>query len=663
MAKKTPTGARSVGSRGPRPRALAQDVGSRNRPAYNFAAVEKKWRARWEEGGIYRPDLQTARRPYLNLMMFPYPSAEGLHVGNMYSYVGSDVHGRWKAMQGFDVFEPIGFDAFGIHSENFALKQGIHPRMLTARNIEHFRRQLASIGNRFDWSHEVVTTDPRYYRWSQWIFIQLFRAGLAERKLAAVNWCPNDKTVLADEQVIAGRCERCGAAVERRELEQWFFKITRYADRLLDNLAGLDWTERVKALQRNWIGCSRGLALDFGIAGSSEKVRVYTTRPDTIFGVTFIALAPGHPLIETITRAERAADVKAYVKRARQVRRAGTVAHAEAAVSGVFTGAFVVHPMTGARVPVWVSDAVLAEYGTGAIMGVPAHDARDLAFARTMGLPLRFVVRPPEQESAYAAGDDAVTGPGVLVDSGDFTGMSSAQADEAISHWCEAHGVGERTVRFHLRDWLISRQRYWGPPIPIIYCPDHGAVAVPETELPVLLPETEEFAPRGTGSSPLAAIEGFVQTTCPICGVPARRETDVSDNFVDSAWYYLRYPSTGDDSQPWDPRLTRMWLPPAMYIGGAEHSVLHLMYARFITMALHDLGLLDFEEPFPHFRANGMITKDGAKISKSRGNSVNPDVYIARYGADVFRTYLLLWGPMRQAVTSAMPASAASCAS
>ncbi len=616
-------------------------------PRYDFAAFEAKWRERWERQQLYQVDLERAECPYYNLMMFPYPSAEGLHVGNMYSYVGSDIHGRWMAMQGYNVFEPIGFDAFGIHSENFAIKRGVHPMLLTARNVEHFReQQLKRLGNRFDWSHEVHTTDPRYYKWTQWIFLQLFKGGLAERKTAPVNWCPKDKTVLADEQVIGGHCERCGTLVERRWLEKWFLKLTNYAQRLLDDLEWLDWSERVKKNQRNWIGRSEGLEFAMRIDGiPGESVQVYTTRPDTLFGMTFVALAPLHPLIARITTGERLAAVTAYQQTANRPHGAE-----ERAMTGVFTGAYALHPLTGERIPIWVADFVLEGYGAGAIMGVPAHDVRDMAFARAMGLPVRVVVVPPVDDAALLAEEMHQTGeayvqPGILIDSGEFTDMASAQASEALAAWFTERGTGRRVVKYRLRDWLISRQRYWGPPIPIIYCPQHGAVPVPEAQLPVVLPSTENWMPTGTGVSPLAAIEEFVNTTCPVCGEPARRESDVSDNSLDSAWYFLRYLSHDDDKQAWDPALVYKWLPVDMYIGGAEHSVLHLMYARFMAMALHDLGYLEFEEPFKRFRANGTITKDGAKISKSKGNVVNPDNYITRFGADVFRVYLMFMGP------------------
>ncbi len=612
---------------------------------YDFSTFESKWRTLWEKQKLYQVDLRNAPKPYYNLMMFPYPSAEGLHVGNMYAFVGSDIHGRWKAMQGFDVFEPIGLDAFGIHSENFAIKKGIHPRILTAQNAERFReRQLKRIGNRFDWSHEVNTTNPHYYRWTQWIFIQLFKAGLAERKAAPVNWCPKDKTVLADEQVIDGHCERCGSLVQRRLLEQWFLKITSYAQRLLDDMDQLDWSERVKIIQRNWIGRSEGLEFKMSIDGQPDlSVQVYTTRPDTIFGMTFVALAPQHPLITLITSTPYQDSVFAY-----QASTSSRSISESRAMTGIFTGAYAQHPLTGERIPIWIADFVLDEYGSGAIMGVPAHDETDLIFAQQMGIPVRIVIQPVQVDTLHSEIADqtrAFEQPGMLIDSGAYSGMTSEQAITAISEWFEANSLGKRSTKYRLRDWLISRQRYWGPPIPIIYCPDHGAVPVPEDQLPVVLPDIVDWMPTGTGVSPLSAVESFVNTTCPICGLPAKRETDVSDNFLDSSWYFLRYPSSNDETQPWDPDLTRKWLPIDMYIGGAEHSVLHLMYVRFITMALHDLGHLEFSEPFKRFRANGTITKGGAKISKSKGNVVNPDDYIERFGTDAFRLHLMFMLP------------------
>ena len=452
---------------------------------------------------------------------------------------------------------------------------------------------------------------------------------------------PKDKTVLADEQVIAGHCERCGTFVERRWLEQWFLKSTRYAQKLLDNLEWLDWSERVKTIQRNWIGRSEGLEFAMEIDGMPDvRVQVYTTRPDTIFGMTFVALAPHHPLIPQITNKTQLADVTAYQQTANRLQtgRAFTM-------TGVFTGAYALHPLTGERMPIWIADFVLDSYGAGAVMGVPAHDERDMAFVKAMGLPVRMVIVQPGSAHPAEEPQEAFVQPGVLINSAGYSGMTSAQAAEALFTWFEERGKGHRVAKYRLRDWLISRQRYWGPPIPIIYCQEHGAVPVPEEQLPVLLPDVENWMPTGTGASPFAAIESFVHTTCPICGQAARRETDVSDNSLDSAWYFLRYLSHDDETQPWDPHLLRKWLPVDMYIGGAEHSVLHLMYVRFLTMALHDLGHLEFEEPFKRFRANGMITRDGAKISKSKGNIVNPDSYITRFGSDVFRVYLMFMGP------------------
>jgi leucyl-tRNA synthetase len=616
---------------------------------YDPQAIERRWQSKWYETRIYETDLRGAARPYYNLMMFPYPSAEGLHVGNLFAFVGADIHGRFMAMNGMDVFEPIGFDAFGIHSENYAIKQGIHPKILTARNVERFREtQLKASGNRYDWSHEVITTDPRYYRWTQWIFVQLFKAGLAVRKKAAVNWCPSCKTVLADEQVIGDLCERCDTPVEQRDLEQWFFKITSYAQPLLDHLPTLDWSEVVKTAQRNWIGRSEGLRFRLPVEGRPGiDIPVFTTRPDTIFGMTYVVLAPEHPLAEQLTTADRRAAVDAYREQARRTSELERLSGARGK-SGEFTGAYAVNPINGERVPVWVADYVLMGYGTGAIMAVPAHDERDFAFAQAFGLPIRQVIVPHGQEADADAATSAYTASGMLVASGPYSGTASEVAAQRVIEWFEEHGQGERTVQYRLRDWLISRQRYWGPPIPIVYCDACGTLPVPEDQLPVLLPDVEDWKPTGTGSSPLAAIPSFVNTTCPTCGGPARRETDVSDNFLDSAWYFLRYPSTQFDDRPFDAEMTARWVPVDMYIGGPEHSVLHLLYSRFITMALHDLGHLAFEEPFARFRAHGTITKASVKMSKSRGNVVNPDKYIDAWGADSFRMYLMFLGPYEQ---------------
>ncbi|OGO52048.1 MAG: leucine--tRNA ligase [Chloroflexi bacterium RBG_16_68_14] len=606
---------------------------------YDHRAIEAKWRERWERDGIYEIDVDGAQRPFYNLMMFPYPSAEGLHIGNVFAFTGVDIFGRYMAMRGYDVFEPFGHDAFGIHSENFALKQNVHPMTLIRNNINNFRGQMKQLGTRIAWSHEVDTTDPAYYRWTQWIFLQLFKHGLAEKRLAPVNWCPSCKTVLADEQVIDGHCERCSSEITHRSLEQWFFKITSYADRLLKNLDWIDWSEVVKTAQRNWIGRSEGLEMSFPVEGSEESISFFTTRPDTIFGVTFMVLAPEHPLVERITTSDRRAAVEDYVA---QAMRKTAVDRQTMERTGVFTGAYAVNPLNGDRVPVWVADYVLITYGTGAIMAVPAHDERDFDFARQYDLPIKVVVAPPGWSGGELSG--AYTGAGVLVNSDEFDGIESKAAAEAIIAKLERDGSGKHQVTYRLRDWLISRQRYWGTPIPIVHCQACGPVAVPEEQLPVVLPYVEEFRPTGTDKSPLASVESFARTTCPSCGREARRETDVCDTFLDSSWYYLRYPSTEYDDRPFDAELTKKWLPVSNYIGGKEHSVLHLLYSRFVTMALHDMGFLEFEEPFQRFRAHGMLILRGAKISKSRGNIVTPDEYFESHGADTLRAYLMFAG-------------------
>ncbi len=606
---------------------------------YNHAEIEAKWSARWAETGIYETDVRTATRPFYNLLMFPYPSAEGLHIGNMFAFTGVDIFGRLKAMQGEDVFEPIGFDAFGMHSENFALKQNVHPSELVPNNIRNFRQQLKSMGGRFAWSHEVDTTHPTYYRWTQWIFVQLFKHGLAEKRLAPVTWCPSCMTVLADEQVINGECERCSTEVTHRDLEQWFFKITDFADRLLSNLDEIDWTPLIKTAQRNWIGRSEGLETAFPVENSSESITFFTTRPDTIYGVTFMVLAPEHPLVDQIATSEQREVVVQYVAEAMKKT---AIDRQSMERSGVFTGAFATNPLNGDRVPIWVGDYVLSTVGTGAIMAVPAHDTRDFDFAKRFDLPIRVVVAPPDWHGA--ALEDAYTESGTVVNSGEFDGMENEAAAAAVIEKLEKDGAGSRQVRFRLRDWLISRQRYWGTPIPIIHCKTCGPIAVPESDLPVELPYVEDFRPTGTDQSPLASLPEFVNVDCPECGKPARRETDVCDNFLDSAWYFFRYPSTGNDEAPFEPELTKRWLPVHNYIGGKEHAVLHLLYTRFITMALHEMGFIDFEEPFRKFRAHGLLILEGAKMSKSRGNVVNPDTYIASHGADTLRTYLMFSG-------------------
>jgi leucyl-tRNA synthetase len=571
------------------------------RETYDHRAIEAKWQARWEAEGLYRVDVDAAdpEATFYNLVEFPYPSAEGLHVGHAYTYCGADTFGRYQRMRGRTVFQPMGFDAFGIHTENYALRVGENPRTLTARTVEGYRGQLRRLGAAWDWSREVVTSDPRYYRWTQWIFVQLYRAGLAERREAPVVWCPSCQTVLAFEQVEGERCERCGTEVTERVMRQWFLRITAYADRLVDGLDGLDWPAFSVRGQREWIGRSRGVEVDFAVPGGAEPLSVFTTRPDTLYGVTFLAVPPGSPL----------------------------------------AGKRAIHPATGEEVPVREAEYVVAGYGTGAVMGVPAHDVRDWEFAWSQGLAVRRVVEPPEPA------EGCWTGVGTLVESGPFTGLPSAEGGEAIADWLETNGLGRRATRYRLHDWLISRQRFWGPPIPIVYCDGCGEVPVPEADLPVLLPDVDDFRPTGTGASPLASVESFVRTTCPACGGPATRETDVSDTFVDSAWYFLRYPSSDVDDAPWDPGRTARMLPVDQYAGGKEHVMRHHLYARFVTMALHDLGHVPFEEPFPRLRLHGLLLKDGAKMSKSRGNVVNPDEYVDRVGADTLRMYLLFCGP------------------
>ncbi|WP_419934628.1 leucine--tRNA ligase [Candidatus Palauibacter sp.] len=630
---------------------------------YDPRSVEARWQTWWEENGTNEPDLDDAERPFFNLMMYPYPSAEGLHVGNLYAFTGADIYGRFRRLRGDDVFEPIGYDAFGIHSENHALKVDTHPMELIPSNIRSFERMLRAAGLMTDWSRTVDTTDPRYYRWTQWIFVQLFKAGLAEKKEAAVNWCPKDQTVLANEQVIGGLCERCDAAVEQRMLSQWFFRITDYAQRLLDNLEWIDWSETTKTAQRNWIGRSEGARLHFPLAGTDgaagDRIEVFTTRPDTLCGATFMVLAPEHPLLERLTTDERRAEVEAYVQAAAAIDLVERRKADDREKTGVFTGGFARNPATGEDVPVWVADYVLMDYGTGAIMAVPGHDQRDFHFARQFGLSIVQVVcsrasLPESADPREVPGDGGEsaflehTPDEILINSGRFSGMEADAGGRAITEWLAERGLGAPEVNYRLHDWCISRQRYWGPPIPIIYCDACGAQAVPEEDLPVVLPFVEDFRPTATGVSPLARAEAFHATTCPACGADARRETDVSDTFLDSGWYFLRYPSTEFDDRPFDAARTRKWLPVSSYIGGEEHSVLHLLYSRFLTMVLSDLGHLEFEEPYDRFRKHGLLIREGAKISKSRGNVILPDEYIERFGADTFRVYLMFLGPFQR---------------
>jgi leucyl-tRNA synthetase len=635
---------------------------------YIPADIEAKWQEKWESDKVFSPDIKNAKDPYFNLMMFPYPSAEGLHVGNMYAFTGADVYAKFNRMQGKDVLEPIGLDGFGIHSENYALKVGRHPKEQATLAEKNFYRQMRSIGNSFDWQRTVETYNPNYYKWTQWLFITLFKAGLAYRDTALVNWCPKDLTVLSDEQVIDGCCERCGTKVEKKNLEQWFFRITKYADRLLQNIGGLDWSNKVKIAQTNWIGKSEGAEVEFRIKGQEVSIKVFTTRPDTLYGATFMVIAPEHALVEGILNSqfsvsnETIEEIREYVEKVKDktdIERTGEGKDK----TGVFSGLYAINPVKNEEIPVWIADYVLSGYGTGAIMAVPAHDERDFAFAKKYNLSIVPVILNETKDldsSAEPQNDnieEAYVGPGRLINSGEWDGFKMPEDMSKVLEDLERRKLGVRKSNFHLRDWLISRQRYWGPPIPMIFCSNcqkngkaevegmEGWFSVPEADLPVLLPDVEDWKPMGTGKAPLANHPEFYKTTCPSCGGDAERETDVSDTFLDSSWYFLRYPSTDISTAPFDIESTRKWLPVNMYIGGAEHSVLHLLYSRFVTMVLSDLGYLNFEEPFSTFFAHGLIIKDGAKMSKSKGNVVVPDEYIGKYGADTLRTYLMFIGP------------------
>lgn len=607
--------------------------------------IESKWQKKWREEKLYSFDLEQAPKPYYNLMMFPYPSAEGLHVGNMYPFSGSDIFGRYKRMQGFDVFEPIGLDGFGIHSENYALQTNQHPMDLSKVTEKRFYEQLMMIGDAYDWSRTVETYKPNYYKWTQWLFLQMYKKGLAYRKKASVNWCPSCKTVLADEQVIDGLCERCSSTVEQRELEQWFFKITNYADRLLKNLETIDWSEKVKIAQRNWIGKKIGINIEYQVEGTDKKITCFTTRPDTNFGAAFIVIGPEHPFV---SEPHNSKEIQDYVEKTKNKSEEERIAEGRKK-TGVFTGFYAINNLNDKKLPIWVSDFVLGNVGTGAVVGVPGHDLRDFEFAKEFDIAIvRVVVGKDGDTSDITQEEQVQEEEGKMINSNFLDGLDIHEATTKIMDYLEDKGCGKRVTAYHLRDWLISRQRYWGPPIPIIYCDKCGVQPVPEKDLPVELPYIKEFRPTGTGLSPLSSVPDFYNVKCPECNGPGKRETDVSDTFLDSAWYFLRYPSTEFDNTAFDDKRTKKWLPVDMYIGGAEHSVLHLLYARFITMVLNDLGHIDFEEPFKTFFAHGLIIKDGAKMSKSKGNVINPDKYIKEYGADTLRAYLMFMGPLSE---------------
>ena len=711
---------------------------------YNHSKIEKKWQAVWQKNKIYEPNLKRAKNPFYNLMMFPYPSAEGLHIGNMYAFAGADIYGRFMRMKGKDVFEPIGLDGFGIHSENYALKIGKHPMKQAKVSEKRFYEQFKSIGNGFAWNERLETYDPEYYKWTQWIFTQMFKHGLAYRKKAEVNWCTGCKTVLADEQVLQktqntnsklqtkhktqipnykqeikkGVCERCDTEVIKKELEQWFFRITNYAERLLKDLGkiypvrgreglrrasaanGIDWSEKVKIAQRNWIGKSEGALIKFQITNhkfqtkhksqitnSKQFIEVFTTRPDTIFGATFLALNPEHPTIKNYeSRIMNYGEIKDYIKKATSYKLQATDSKTGVELKGIKA----INPANGEEIPIWVSDYVLEGYGTGAIMAVPAHDQRDFEFAKKFNLAIKMVICPNYPAPICPVLDKTYEGEGYLVGSGRFDGIPSEKAKTEIVNWLSGKELAEKKTTYRLRDWLISRQRYWGPPIPMIFCrnckkslenyklqvhpvgkrnfsfgstsyklskgelENPGWIAVPEKDLPVKLPFIKNFKPLGKGESPLASAEKFYKTKCPKCGGHARRETDVSDTFLDSSWYYYGYLSKFEnyklkiENSPFSNKLVGKWCPVDMYIGGAEHAVLHLLYTRFITKVFYDWKLINFQEPFKTFRAHGLIIKDGAKMSKSKGNVVNPDEYIKKFGADALRMYLMFLGPFEQ---------------
>ncbi len=609
--------------------------------SYNHTQVEEKWRKNWEEHPV---NVDDGKKPkYYCLDMFPYPSGNGLHVGHWRGYVISDAWSRYKMLHGYHVIHPMGWDAFGLPAENYAIKMGVHPAKSTAENIANIKRQIKQIAAVYDWDMEVNTTDPDFYKWTQWIFVKMFKAGLAYEKEMPINWCPSCKTGLANEEVVNGRCERCGAEVTKKDLKQWMLRITKYADRLLADLDKLEWPEKVKKMQTDWIGKSYGAEIDFAVDGSDEKIRVYTTRPDTLYGATFMVLAPEHALAASLATDETREAVDKYIYDSSMKSNVDRLQDKEK--TGVFTGSYAINPLNNEKIPIWLSDYVLADYGTGAIMCVPAHDDRDFEFAKKFGIPIVQVIAKdgkeiPDMQEAYTEAS------GTMINSGEWNGMESAVLKQEAPLMIEKRGLGKKTVNYKLRDWVFSRQRYWGEPIPIVHCEKCGAVAVPEEELPLLLPDVESYQPTGTGESPLAAIDSWMNTTCPQCGGPARREANTMPQWAGSSWYFLRYVDNKNKEELVSREKADKYLPVDMYIGGVEHAVLHLLYSRFYTKFLYDIGAVDFEEPFIKLFNQGMITgKNGIKMSKSKGNVVSPDDLVRDYGCDSLRMYELFVGP------------------
>jgi leucyl-tRNA synthetase len=616
---------------------------------YDFKNIEDRWIQDWRATKAWAAPVTPTSRETKRyaVTMFPYPSGD-LHMGHVEIFSIHDTYARWSRMLGYEVLSPIGFDAFGLPAENAAIKRNIHPRTWTNDNIERLQSSAERLGCSYDWDRVIRTCDSEFYGWNQWFFLRFYERGLAYRKKAPANWCPNDKTVLANEQVIAGRCERCDALVEKRWLTQWFMRTTAYADQLIDDLElNTKWSERLKMLQRNWIGRSYGAEVDFHLEGVREPVTVFTTRPDTLWGATFFVLAPEHPLAEQLVAGTeyepQFAEFRKDVERLTEVDRTST----ERPKIGMFLGKYATNPVNGERIPIWVADYVLMDYGTGAVMAVPAHDQRDFEFARQNGLEVRVVIQPPAEELDEETMTHAYPHEGVMVNSGPFDGTPADRAVEIVTKWLKEQGTGRAAVNYRLRDWLISRQRYWGTPIPIIFCVDCGEVPVPESDLPVELPHVEDFAPSGE-ESPLAKVDAWVNTSCPRCGGPARRETDTMDTFVDSSWYFHRYLDPHNETMPFDPEISKAWMPIDQYTGGIEHAVLHLIYARFWEKVLVEMGMADYPEPFPALLNQGQVTMRGKRMSKSRGNLVSPAEVFDRYGADAMRVYILFSGPPEQ---------------